>query len=160
MTSKKKSTKKNKPAPSKDPETDSLFLTFAFMAVFIVWMALFLPDYVARIKTAGVAAMNAKGLSDDQRREQVYGNFYKLMQNCASQIPENATAFIATNRLSDYYYGSYYLYPRRILIGPADKPVDGLNLQNMSVDLTKEFCRKYNISYIIVPQEFKVMKVD
>ncbi len=66
----------------------------------------------------------------------------RLMQHCLSQIPEDATVFLDTNRLSDYYFGSYYLYPRRILIGPADKPVDGLNLQNMSVNLTKEFCRK------------------
>ena len=160
MAPKKKSTKKNKPAPAKIPETNSLFLTFAFMAVFIAWLAFFIPDYVTRIKTVGGTALSAKGLSDDQRREQVYGSFYRLMQHCASQIPENATAFLVTNRLSDYYYGSYYLYPRRILIGPADKPVDGLNLQNMSVDLTKEFCRTNNISYIIVPQESKVIKVN
>jgi hypothetical protein len=160
MAPKKKFAKKNKAAPARIHGTNSLFLTLVFTAVLIVWLAFFIPDYVARIKTVSTTAKNAAGLNDDQRREQVYGDFYKLMQQCSGQIPENATAFLVTNRLADYYYGAYYLYPRRILIGPADKPVDGLNLQNMSVNLTKEFCRKNNISYIIVPRESRVIKVN
>jgi hypothetical protein len=160
MTRNKDGRNSRKPVRARIRETGSTFPTVAFIAVILVWLAFFIPDYASRIETVGRTLVGVEGLNDNQRREQIYGDFYGFMQYCSSQIPENATAFMSTNKLSDYYYGSYYLYPRRILIGPADKPVDGLNLQNMSVDVTREFCRKNNISYILVPQEFKIMKVN
>jgi len=152
--------KKNKAAPIKAPERNNLFLAFACVIIFVAWLAFFVPDFVARAKIVGSTAKITKGLSDDQRRDRVYGSFYKLMQYCSSKIPENATVFIVINSLSDYYYGSYYLYPRRVLIGPVNQPVDGLSLQKISVKLNKEFCRGNNISYIINVRELKVIKVD
>jgi hypothetical protein len=119
-----------------------------------------IPDYIAGAKIVVGTAKSTHGLSNDQKRERVYGNFYRLMQYCSTRIPENATVFLVINNISDYYYGSYYLYPRRVLIGPPDQPVDGLNLQKISVSLNREFCRKNNISYIINAREFKVIKVE
>jgi hypothetical protein len=160
MTRKKDGRNSSKPVRAKINQAGGTFVTSAFIIVFVIWLVFFIPDYASRIITVVETVASVKGLNDAQKKEKIYGEFYEFMQYCSSRIPENATAFMSTNRLSDYYYGSYYLYPRRILIGPADKPVDSLNLQNASVDLTKEFCRKNNISYIIVPQEFKVMKVN
>lgn len=126
--------------------------------VFITWLIFFCVGLPARIQTIKQELSITKSMDDEQKRTLLYGDFYKFIQSCKAQIPENAVVFLVSDSIFEYYYGSYYLYPRKVLVNEPDKKIDGLS-NNKPVNLTEEFCLKNNISYVIVPRLSKIVKV-
>lgn len=131
--------------------------------IFAVWLLSAFWNSFQRIKAVAGNVIQTRGMSDEQKRERIYGSFYQFVSACNRQIPENSTVFLVTNDPFYYYFGSYYLYPRKVLINSPDKAIDGLT-SNPPAKLTKEFFKQYNISYIIVPEykngESRIVKVE
>ncbi|OGS38274.1 MAG: hypothetical protein A2551_02970 [Elusimicrobia bacterium RIFOXYD2_FULL_34_30] len=115
----------------------------------IIWFFIAGKGLFAHMKIVKDAVMQTMNLSDEQIRLVIYGKFYEFIQECKKEIPEDATVFLITNNFFDYYYSTYYLYPRRVLINAPDKSVDGLVTKSISLNLDKEFLEKNNISYLI-----------
>lgn len=55
------------------------------------------------------------GLSDDQKRELLIGDFYGFIRACSQTIPEEANILLLTDdAASEGLYLSYHLYPRKL----------------------------------------------
>jgi len=134
-------------------------LRYAASVVFAAWLILSCWNAASKIGVVAKQLSVPRGMDNERAREAVYGGFYKFMEACNSQVPQNSTVFLATNNLGLYYYSSYYLYPRRVLINSPDKFVDGL-AKNAPVELTKEFLKNNDISYILLPEEGKIIKAE
>lgn len=135
------------------------FINLIILSCFVGWFFIACWQLVPHIKLVYEKVVNTYGISSEEIRERLYGDFYKFMQRCRKEIPENSTAFLITNSLFNYYYATYYLYPRRILMNSQDEPVYGFRTKNITVNLSSEFLEKNNISYIIYYEKFEISKV-
>lgn len=80
-----------------------------------------------------------RGLSDDQKREVLFGDFYKFIESCSDQIPETDNILL----LNGSPFSNYYLYPRKIYRYPNSS----LSLENISKDWLDERGIKWALSY-------------
>jgi len=80
------------------------------------------------------------GLSDDQKREILFGDFYKFVENCSEQIPENDNVLLLDGFS---WHINYYLYPRKLY----SYPNSSLSLENISKDWLDEKGIKWAISF-------------
>lgn len=139
-------------------------IKYFLFAVTAVWFLVACRSLFLEIQLVGRETWLTRGMDNERRREVVYGNFYRFISACNAQIPENANVLLVTDSLFEYYYVSYYLYPRRVLVNSPDKPVDGLNAANISLNPTREFLMDYNIAYIAIPRyqggDFRIFKVN
>lgn len=97
-----------------------------FYLVVFIWLLFFIGGMSEKTKTSFNNISQTLKNSDNRNLELLYGEFYHQIEACNNQLPIDSTVFMLTDNLFYYYYGAYYLYPRRLLIGSPDKNVDGL----------------------------------
>ena len=88
------------------------------------------------------------GLSDDEKRAIQFGDFYKFVENCSEQIPENDSILT----LNCSWFTNYYLYPRKSYYPPNSSfplgnPYSSISLENISKDWLEEKGIKWVLSY-------------
>jgi len=110
-----------------------------------------------------------KGLSDNQKRAQLLksyrlGETYQLFKLLAEKSPESATIFISQPNEFLYFFGSYYLYPRRVLVASPEKIINGPELRKIYFSPSREWLKRNKIDYIItydrVKNSIELSRVD
>ena len=80
-----------------------------------------------------------KGLSDDEKRELLFGEFYKFVEICSDEIPETDNILL----LNGSWFCNYYLYPRKLYRSQNSS----VSLENVSKDWLDEKGIRWAISY-------------
>ncbi len=69
------------------------------------------------------------GLTDEEKRGMVEGEFYGFVRRCRQLIPADAHVLLLDNTKHKHGVTSYYLYPRKLYFNPSDiTTIDGINL--------------------------------
>ena len=68
------------------------------------------------------------GLTDEEKREMIEGEFYEFIMRCRRLIPEDAHVLLLDNIKHKHGVTSYYLYPRKLYFNPSnDTTIEGVN---------------------------------
>ena len=68
------------------------------------------------------------GLTDEEKREMIEGEFYEFIMRCRRLIPEDAHVLLLDNMKHKHGVTSYYLYPRKLYFNPSnDTTIEGVN---------------------------------
>ena len=97
------------------------------------------------------------GLNDEEKRVIQFGDFYKFVENCSEQIPENENILMLSNYSSPI---GYYLYPRKLYRYPNVS----VSLENISKDWLDEKGIKWALSHCgyqnFSLNESRIIKLD
>lgn len=109
---------------------------------FCIFIGLIVFCFNAYIQTEYVKYLyyTMDGLSNDQKKEIQFGNYYKFIENCSELIPENDNILLLDRRS---WFTHYYLYPRKLYHYPRSS----VSLENISKDWLDEKEIKWIISY-------------
>lgn len=118
-------------------DVKKLIISFCIVIGFVVFCfnAYIQTDHVKQIYNI------MGGLSNDEKREVRFGDFYKFVENCSEQIPEDDNILLLN--ASHKWFTNYYLYPRKLYRYPNSS----VSLQNISKDWLDEKGIKWAISY-------------
>jgi hypothetical protein len=83
------------------------------------------------------------GLTDEEKRGMVEGEFYEFIRRCRQLIPEDAHVLLLDNTKHKHGVTSYYLYPRKLYFNQSDVTT----LDGISHDWIKENNITWYINY-------------
>lgn len=87
-----------------------------------------LVTFAPEILSMQYNVMYKSGLTDEEKREMVEGEFYKFIRRCRQLIPEDAHVLLLDNTKHKHGVTSYYLYPRKLYFNPSEvATIDGIN---------------------------------
>ena len=99
------------------------------------------------------------GLNDDQKRELLIGDIYRLIHKGSLTIPEDSNILLLTDDANEGLYLSYHLYPRKLFfnkvnpIGQTPPDSDELDrewLKSKKIEwIIFRFSKKYNLNEIV-----------
>ncbi|MCL5017111.1 MAG: hypothetical protein M1155_00385 [Patescibacteria group bacterium] len=140
-------------------KTRDIILKYFFIVCFSGWLLITCQNMIFEIKRVGKEVQRYWGLSEDEKREKMYPNFYKFVKYCKQKVPEDSTIFVKSTEGYlgfHYYYFSYHLYPRRILINSPDQQI-GIYywLNKIKFIPTAKWLKSNNVSYIIKFEEHR-----
>ena len=117
-------------------------IIFTFL-VFFCYILYFLFN---EIKHDYVFSKDYGGLVDDELRQLYVGSLYGFIENCKSNIDENADILLFTDNPGEGLLMSYYLYPRKLYVyisDPIRKKPPKIN------DIDPDFLNGRKIQWII-----------
>lgn len=108
------------------------------------------------------------GLSDDQKRELLIGDLYKLIHKSSENIPEESHILLLTDNANEGLYLSYHLYPRKLFFNnrnpirelpPNIDELDRKWLENKKIEwIIFRFSKKYNLNKIVKIDDGKTLE--
>lgn len=119
------------------------------IALLFIWFGFAWYELVHQLVQSQTLTTRLKGFSDEEKREAMFGKFYQFLESCRSKIPLTSKIFL-TNPIQFYYFfSSYYLYPRKILIASPDQIINGPEIEKIRTQPTREWLLRNGIEYQI-----------
>ena len=87
-----------------------------FVLLFIFWIVISVFNVFYNSFKFISEAKHLLPLSAEQKRYEVYGNFYKFIEFIGQNTPQNSSILINSKDDKAYYLGRYYLYPRFVSV--------------------------------------------
>lgn len=102
-----------------------IFIYFGFLLISVWLVASFIRTFynVSKIFTEEIAWII---LSDEQRREKLFGDLHNLFRFVEKQTPEGSNIIFLAPGGKAYFLGRYYLYPRKLKWVKSPKSVDSI----------------------------------
>ena len=117
---KKKEDKKNK-------------LTKHFIIILIIgWFGISWAGLIYQLVQTQKLTSQLIGFSDDEKREALFGKFYQFLEFCRERTPADAKIFLTNPTQFYYFFSSYYLYPRRVLVASPDQVINGPEIEKIN----------------------------
>ena len=102
-----------------------------------------LVTFVPEILSMQYNILYKSGLTDEEKRGMVEGEFYEFIRRCRQLIPEDAHVLLLDNTKHKHGVTSYYLYPRKLYFNQSDVTT----LDGISHDWIKENNITWYINY-------------
>ncbi len=100
----------------------------AIILVCIYFLFSGLVTFVPEILSIQYNILYKSGLTDEEKRGMVEGEFYEFIRRCRLLIPENAHVLLLDNTKHKHGVTSYYLYPRKLYFNQSGfTTIDGIN---------------------------------
>lgn len=93
-------------------------ITIILVCVYFLFSSLF--TFAPEVLSMQYNVLYKSGLTDEEKRGMVEGEFYEFIKRCRELIPVDAHVLLLDNTKHKHGVTSYYLYPRKLYFNPSD----------------------------------------